>query len=94
MQEFDGNVAVVTGAASGIGRALAHRFASEGMKLVIGDVVEDGLEETAQQLERFGTSILPVVVDVTSRSRSTNSQIDPSTSSVLFTCSATTRGSS
>jgi NAD(P)-dependent dehydrogenase (short-subunit alcohol dehydrogenase family) len=66
MQEFDGKVAVVTGAASGIGRALARRFASEGMNLVIGDIVEGDLEETAREVEKLGARVLPVVVDVTS----------------------------
>ena len=40
MKSFRDRVAVVTGAASGIGRALAERFASEGMKLVVADVEE------------------------------------------------------
>ena len=38
MRDFEGKVAVVTGAASGIGRALAQRFAEEGMKVVLADV--------------------------------------------------------
>jgi NAD(P)-dependent dehydrogenase (short-subunit alcohol dehydrogenase family) len=38
MEEFKGKVAVITGAASGIGRALADRCAQEGMKVVLADV--------------------------------------------------------
>lgn len=50
-----GGIAVVTGAASGIGRALAHRLAIEKMSLAIADVDESGLAETARELtERFG----------------------------------------
>jgi NAD(P)-dependent dehydrogenase (short-subunit alcohol dehydrogenase family) len=50
-----GGVAVVTGAASGIGRALALRLAREKMSLALADVNEPGLEETAREVnERFG----------------------------------------
>ncbi len=41
---FEGKVAVVTGAASGMGRALAERFAAEGMRVVLADVEEPVLE--------------------------------------------------
>ncbi|MEV3983710.1 SDR family NAD(P)-dependent oxidoreductase [Nonomuraea sp. NPDC049758] len=47
MRELSGKVAVVTGAASGIGRALAVRFAAEGMALMLADVDPGGLAETA-----------------------------------------------
>jgi NAD(P)-dependent dehydrogenase (short-subunit alcohol dehydrogenase family) len=40
MRDFRERVAVVTGGASGIGRAMATRFAAEGMRLVLGDVEE------------------------------------------------------
>ena len=43
MQEFKGKVAVVTGAASGMGRGLAERFAREGMKVVLADVEKPAL---------------------------------------------------
>ena len=44
MQEFEGKVAVVTGAASGIGLAMASRFASEGMRVVLADVEAPALK--------------------------------------------------
>ncbi|UBU14410.1 SDR family NAD(P)-dependent oxidoreductase [Nonomuraea gerenzanensis] len=47
MRELSGKVAVVTGAASGIGRALALRFAAEGMTLMLADVDYGGLAQTA-----------------------------------------------
>ena len=43
MREFRGRVAVVTGGASGIGRAMATRFAAEGMRLVLADIEEAAL---------------------------------------------------
>ncbi len=43
MQEFRGKVAVITGGASGMGRAFADRFAAEGMKVVVGDIEEPEL---------------------------------------------------
>ena len=48
MERLQGRVAVVTGAASGIGRALADKFASEGMKVVLADVEEAPLAATAK----------------------------------------------
>jgi NAD(P)-dependent dehydrogenase (short-subunit alcohol dehydrogenase family) len=50
-----GGVAVVTGAASGIGRALAHRLATEKMSLALADVDDAGLQKTAREIaERAG----------------------------------------
>ncbi len=64
MQEFRGKVAVVTGAASGIGRALAERCAREGMKVVLADVEEPVLMQTTANLEATGASVLAVPTDV------------------------------
>ena len=47
MQRFEGKVALVTGAASGIGRATAVRLGQEGAKLLLADINEEGLSETA-----------------------------------------------
>lgn len=51
MQEFQGRVAVVTGGASGIGKALAKAFAGEGMKVVIADVEKTALDLAVSELE-------------------------------------------
>jgi NAD(P)-dependent dehydrogenase (short-subunit alcohol dehydrogenase family) len=65
MQDFDGRVAVVTGAASGIGLALARRFATEGMKVVLGDVEKGALEAAVSELQVAGAEVEGVVTDVT-----------------------------
>ena len=54
MQEFRDRVAVVTGGASGIGKALAKAFLGEGMKVVIADVEEPALKATADELASAG----------------------------------------
>ncbi len=52
MQELQDRVAVVTGGASGIGRALAGRFAADGMRLVLADVEPGPLEAAVAELDR------------------------------------------
>ena len=64
MQEFEGRVAVVTGGASGIGRAMAQRFAEAGMRVVLADVERDALEATAAALRDGGAEVLAVETDV------------------------------
>ena len=65
MQELEGRVAVVTGGASGIGLALARRFAAEGMRIVIGDVEEPALEKAVAELQEGGADVIGVPTDVT-----------------------------
>ena len=57
-------VAVVTGAASGIGKGLAERFAAEGMKVVLADVEETPLAKLAAALEAKGATVITVKTDV------------------------------
>ena len=57
-------VAVITGAASGIGSGLAERFAAEGMKVVLADVEETALAKLAAALETKGATVLAVKTDV------------------------------
>ena len=64
MKEFQGRVAVVTGAASGIGRALAGKSAQEGMKVVLADIEEQALMQASQELQAEGASVLAVPTDV------------------------------
>lgn len=65
MEELEGRVAVITGGASGIGLALARRFASAGMRVVVGDVEAPALETAVAELRGGGAEVLGVVTDVT-----------------------------
>ena len=64
MKEFAGKVAVVTGAASGIGRATATRFAREGMKVVLADIEEAPLAAAVEELVNEGHAAIGVPTDV------------------------------
>ena len=66
MRELRGKVAVVTGAASGIGRSMASRFAAEGMKVVLADIEAGALEQTKAAMVAEGATVLAVVTDVSS----------------------------
>ena len=64
MKQFTGRVAVITGGASGLGRAMAERFAREGMKIVLADVNAGDLERTEAELRAAGGSVIGVRCDV------------------------------
>jgi NAD(P)-dependent dehydrogenase (short-subunit alcohol dehydrogenase family) len=64
MRELGGRVAVVTGAASGIGLALAQRLGAEGMRVVLADVEEPALEGAARELTAAGVECRAVATDV------------------------------
>ncbi|MDH3602739.1 MAG: SDR family oxidoreductase [Candidatus Tectomicrobia bacterium] len=66
---LDGKIALVTGAASGIGRATALAFAREGAKLAIADMNEDGGQQTVHTIAENGGDATFVQVDVTSASQ-------------------------
>jgi NAD(P)-dependent dehydrogenase (short-subunit alcohol dehydrogenase family) len=66
MQQLQGRVAVVTGAASGIGLALATRFAGAGMKLVLADIETAALQRALAELQAQGAQAIAVSVDVAS----------------------------
>jgi NAD(P)-dependent dehydrogenase (short-subunit alcohol dehydrogenase family) len=67
MNQFEDKVAVVTGAASGIGRGMATAFAAVGMKVVLADIEEPALAETADVLRQAGAEVAAVHTDVADR---------------------------
>ena len=66
-RSISGSVAIVTGAASGMGRATAHLFADEGARLAIMDINGDGLEAVAEEIRSVGAEVLALTVDLSSR---------------------------
>ncbi len=68
MKEFSGKVAVITGAASGIGRGIAERCVGEGMKVVLADIDEADLARAETELKVRGGTVLAVRTDVSKRS--------------------------
>jgi NAD(P)-dependent dehydrogenase (short-subunit alcohol dehydrogenase family) len=74
---LEAKVAVVTGAARGIGKAIASRFAEEGASVVLADIDGDAAEHTSAKLREGGKRILAVQADVSSR-ESVDAMIDAS----------------
>ena len=64
MKEFKDKVAVVTGGASGLGLAMARRFAAEGMKLVLADVEEEALRRVELEFRKAGVPVIGIWTDV------------------------------
>ena len=64
MDDFKGRVAVVTGAASGIGLGVTERFLKEGMKVVLADVEKSSLDRECARFTREGGEVLGVLCDV------------------------------
>src|SRR5262249_28663963 len=69
VQTLRGKRALITGAASGIGKAIATRLGAEGAELVLVDVNEDLLAQTANELRRGGATVRTYGVDLTASSR-------------------------
>src|SRR5262249_61134751 len=69
MQTLQGKRVLVTGAASGIGKAIAERVAAEGAEMLLVDVNPRALEEAGASLARTGARVRTYVLDVTDTSR-------------------------
>ena len=67
MKEFKNKVAVITGAASGIGMELAKLCAKEGMKVVIADIDKKRLPRVERRMKREGADVIAVETDVSQR---------------------------
>lgn len=68
MKEFRNKVGVITGAASGIGRAIAERCVQEGMNVVLADIEELALAETEADMKAAGANVMAVLTDVSKAS--------------------------
>jgi len=64
IKDFGGKVAVITGAASGIGRGLAYGFAKQGMNIVLADIDKENLVKVAKELEEIGIEVMTQLTDV------------------------------
>ena len=67
MERFDGRVAAITGAASGIGRALAVELARRGAHVALSDIDDEGLAGTVARCEGFGVKVTAAHLDVADR---------------------------
>lgn len=67
MQRMQGKVAIITGAAQGIGRALANRYAAEGAHVVVNDVNADKIDAAVAAIRQAGGSALGIVADVSDK---------------------------
>ena len=65
--ELDGKVAVITGGASGIGKACAHTMARSGADVSIWDLDQSALDATLDELKQYGKRVHTAVVDVSDR---------------------------
>jgi len=65
MQRFDGQVALVTGAARGIGKGVAERLAKEGAVVILADVLETALAQTVEELNNQGLAVESLLLDIT-----------------------------
>ena len=75
MSELKGKVAIITGAASGIGLSTANLFAEHGAKLIISDVDKDNLNKLEEGLKKKGTEVFSLIADV-SRSEDSRKLVD------------------
>ena len=93
MKDLAGKTAVITGAASGMGRAFAERFAAAGMNVVLADVEVPRLEEATAAVAAQGVEAIAVPTDVSDADAVDVSATPPSRASGACTWCATTPAS-
>jgi NAD(P)-dependent dehydrogenase (short-subunit alcohol dehydrogenase family) len=67
LRDLSGKVAFITGGASGLGFGMARAFAEAGMKLILTDIDAGTLAKAAEELEKAGAEVAPVVLDIADR---------------------------
>ena len=67
MHIFKDQVAVITGGASGIGKAFAYQFGTEGMKVVIADIEENSLDNAVNELQSHDIDVIGIITDVSNQ---------------------------
>lgn len=67
--ELKESIVIITGAARGVGKAIANEFVSKGAKIALVDILEDELSKTAEEFTQSGGVILPIVTDITQASQ-------------------------
>ena len=65
MKRVQDEVAIITGAANGLGQAIAFRLAQDGANVILGDIDGSGLSTTASEIRKTGSQVITVVGDIT-----------------------------
>lgn len=66
-KQFADKVLMITGAATGIGRATAVEFANQGAKVAITDIKDNGAEHTVEILKKIGAEVIHAQIDVANK---------------------------
>ena len=69
MTDFNNKTVLITGAAHGIGKLIAQKSAALGARLVICDVNKEGLNETAEEIRKTGTTVFTSAFDISDRDK-------------------------